>query len=364
MIDKLRDIFKDHKRQKRIMYDDIFFINGKDENDPEIKNLKVKLVEVACAQNSWGKRMPMAFVPLELQMSELRLHNMNIISKEELLTLNQRNEDLALTVEQIKYFLNDQHSLGKILYFDQHGLDNFIIVQPQLLVNILSSFITAKNFWPKDKELECILCALTDTGKISKQDLLKLWSQKQFHQHMPNDYLKEFIMQVLVHLDILVEPRHYSQKQESKITSYLVPCIVKRRLPVTDFYVKSADKMICLSYTFLKSFIPAALSFKLIGAAISRWPLQETPEGICLYHQAAILRVDGSNELHLLVEDDKVFVYLINKVNKDLIPPNIASTVQECLTLTMKKVIEFYHKRFGKSLSTSEVSKAFEIEVG
>jgi hypothetical protein len=64
------------------------------------------------------------------------------------------------------------------------------------------------------------------------------------------------------------------------------------------------------------------------------------------------------------VEDDKVFVYLINKVNKDLIPPNIASTVQECLTLTMKKVIEFYHKRFGKSLSTSEVSKAFEIEVG
>ena len=346
------------------MYDDIFFINGKDENDPEIKNLKVKLVEVACDQNSWGKRMPMACVPLELQMSELRLHNMNIISKEELITLNQRNEDLALTVEQIKFFLNDQHSLGKILYFDQHGLDNFIIVQPQLLVNILSSFITAKNFWPKDKELEGILCALTDTGKISKQDLLKLWSQKKFHQHMPNDYLKEFIMQVLVHLDILVEPKHYSQKQESKIHSYIVPCMVKRRLPVTDFYVKSADKMICLSYTFVQSFIPAALSFKLIGAAINLWPLQETPEGICLYHQAAILCVDGSNELHLLVEDDKVFVYLINKVNKGLIPPNIASTVQECLTLTMTKVIEFYHKRFGKSLSTSEVSKAFAIEVG
>jgi hypothetical protein len=56
-------------------------------------------------QNSWGKRMPMACVPLELQMSELRLHNMNIISKEELITLNQRNDDLALTVEQIKFFL-------------------------------------------------------------------------------------------------------------------------------------------------------------------------------------------------------------------------------------------------------------------
>jgi hypothetical protein len=181
---------------------------------------------------------------------------------------------------------------------------------------------------------------------------------------MPNDDFKEFIIQVLVHLDILVESKHYRQEQESKVQSYLVPCIVKRRLPVTDFYVESADKMICLSYTLLKSSIPAALSFKLIGAAINVWPLKETPEGICLYHQAAILCINESNELHLLVEDDKVFVYLINKDTKHFISPNIASTVQECLTLTMTKVLEFYHKSFGKSLSTSEVSKAFEIKVG
>jgi hypothetical protein len=289
---------------------------------------------------------------------------MNIISKVELTTLNQRNEDLALTVKEIEYFLNVQHSLGKILYFDQHGLDNFIIVQPQSLVNILRSFITDELFWPTDEKLRGILCTLTNTGKIAKQDLLKLWSQEKFHQHMPNDDLKEFIIQVLVHLDILVEPRHYRQEQESKVQSYLVPCIVKRRLPDTDFYVKLADKMICLSYTLLKSSIPASLYFKLIGAAINVWPLKETPEGICLHHHAAILCIDGSNELHLLVEDDKVFVYLINKVAKRFIPPNIASTVQECLTLTMAKVLEFYHRNFGKSLSTSEVSKAFELEVG
>jgi hypothetical protein len=366
LIDYLRKIFKVHKQQSHIIYDDIFFIDGRVIDDPEINKLKSKLVEVAF--ESWGKqgkRMPMAWVPLELQMSELRLHNnMNIISKEELRTLNQRNEDLALTVQQIECFLNVQHSLGKILYFDQHGLDNFIVVQPQSLVNILRSFITDELFWPKNEELRGILCTLTNTGKIAKPDLLKLWSQEKFHQHMPNDDFKEFIIQVLVHLDILVESRHYIQEKESKVQSYLVPCIVKRRLPVTDFYVKSADKMICLSYTLLKSSIPAALSFKLIGAAMNVWPLKETPEGICLYHQAAILCIDGSNELHLLVEDSKVFVYLINKFAKRSIPPNIASTVQECLTLTMTKVLEFYHKSFGKALSTSEVSKAFEIELG
>jgi hypothetical protein len=47
---------------------------------------------------------------------------------------------------------------------------------------------------------------------------------------MPNGDFKEFIIQVLVHLDILVEPKHYRQEKESKAQSYLVPCIVKSRL--------------------------------------------------------------------------------------------------------------------------------------
>jgi hypothetical protein len=179
---------------------------------------------------------------------------------------------------------------------------------------------------------------------------------------MPNDYLKAFIIQVLVHLDILVEPKHYRQEPEYTAPSYLVPCIVTRKPPETD--IKSADNTICLSYTLVESSIPAALSFKLIGAAINIWPLKKTKDGICLYHQAAILRIDGSNDLHILLEDDKVFVYLINKKGKGIIPPNIASVVRECLTFTMIKVLEFFHKSFGKSLSTSEVSKTFKIKVG
>jgi hypothetical protein len=295
----------------------------------------------------------------------MRSHNTTLISKEDITALNRSNEDLVLTDTQIEHFLKAQHSLGKILYLDQHGLDKFIIVQPQSLVNILRSFITDEHFWPQDKSLRDILLNMINTGEIAKKDLLKLWSQEEFHHHMPNNEFKEFLIQVLVHLDILVEPKRYSQEQKSIVQSYLVPCIVKRKLPVTDVYYKSReDKMICLSYKLLKSSIPTALSFKLIGAAMNVWPLKETPEGVCLYHQAAILCIDGSNELHISVKDNKIIIYLINKDAKRFIPPNIASIVQECLTLTLKKVLEFYHKSFGKSLSTSEVSTLFEIEIG
>jgi hypothetical protein len=87
----------------------------------------------------------------------MRLNKVTLISREVLIALNRNNEDLALTDAQIEYFLKVQHSLGKILYFDQHGLEKFIIVQPQSLVNILRSFITDEHFWPNDESLRDIL---------------------------------------------------------------------------------------------------------------------------------------------------------------------------------------------------------------
>jgi hypothetical protein len=97
-----------HDQHKRIIFDDIFFINGKDENDPEINRLKTKLVDVAFRQNSWGKRMPLAWVPLDLQLSKMRSDNTILISKEDLTVLNRSNEDLALADTQIEYFLKAQ----------------------------------------------------------------------------------------------------------------------------------------------------------------------------------------------------------------------------------------------------------------
>ena len=156
MTKDLQEMFQNHEQHKRIIFDDIFFINGKDENDPEINRLKTNLVEVAFRQTSWGKRMPMAWVPLDLQLSEMRSDNTTLILKEYLTALNRSNENLALTDTQIEHFLKSQHSLGKILYLDQHGFEKFIIVQPQSLVNILRSFITDEHFWPDDKICEIL----------------------------------------------------------------------------------------------------------------------------------------------------------------------------------------------------------------
>ncbi|VDI11029.1 Hypothetical predicted protein [Mytilus galloprovincialis] len=364
-VKKVTDMFGTHERKKHFVFDPVFFINGTDKNDQEIQNLKNQLVSIAQNQPSWGLPRPMIWVPLELLISNMKKDNVNIIFKSHLAEANKMNGDLALSDKQLDDFLLTQHALGKIMYFNQPELNNFIILYPPALVNILRSFVTDEIFWPEDKTLRKILRNMTDTGKIYKEDLLKLWQQKSFHTHIPDDDFKEFVIQVLIHLDVLVLPKRYSGKSNVHLDYFLVPCTVKEKMQMSFLDEKSfSNRTISLVYRLQQSSIPSALSFKLIGAISGIWPIKELNDCPLLYHCSAVLCVDGQTELRIIVEDKRVIIYLTHELSKHFISPNIAASIQECLTLTLEAVLTFYLSSVGKSYRKMNVSNLFQIEIG
>ncbi|XP_071177448.1 uncharacterized protein [Mytilus edulis] len=362
---KVTEMFGTHEMKKHIIFDPVFFINGTDTDDPEIQNLKKQLVNIAKNQPSWGVRRPMIWVPLELLISNMKKDNINITLKTQLVEANTMNGDLALSDKQLDEFLLTQHELGKIMYFNQPELNNFIILYPPALVNILRSFITDEMFWPEDDTLRNIHRRMTDTGKIYKTDLLKLWKQKKFHSHIPDDDFKDFIIHVLVHLDVLVQPKRYSNKSDAHVDYFLVPCTVKRKMPMSFMDDKSfASRTLSLVYRLQKSCIPSALSFKLIGAVSSIWPIMELNGRPLLYHSSAVLCVDVKTEFRIIVADAKVIVYLTHATCKSFISPDIAASIQECLSSTLEVVLKFYQRSIGKSHQRANLSNLFETEVG
>lgn len=344
------------------MYDMIFFVNATDPKDPEIKGLKDTLVDVAFKQSTWGQRMPLAWVPLELQISELRTKNISLIPKEKLQELNRSNEEFTLSEHNLDDFLKIQHSLGKILHFDTPGVGNFIIIQPTFMVNILRSFITDKLFWPKQKKLRHILENISSTGKVRKEELFQIWTQPQFEELVPTIQHKEYITQVLIHLDILVEPQHNSERKASS-TTYFVPCVVQGNLP-PELYPTDEQKTICLSYHLKDSLIPSALTFKLIAAPVTIWPLREINGRHCLYFQSAILNIDDCNQLLVLIRGQRVVVYLSNNVSRHLISPDVAASIKDYLTSTLQRVLYFYQECFGNRFINVDVASLFDTEVG
>ncbi|CAG2220165.1 unnamed protein product [Mytilus edulis] len=272
------------------------------------------------------------------------------------------NDDLALNEPQMEDFLVVQHSLGKLMYYSHPGLNNFIIIHPPALVNILRSIVTDEKFFPEDENLRSILKILTETGKIYKTDLLKLWQQEHFLQYMPNDTTQEFVVQLLVHLDILIIPKD-SKQTHSEADVYLVPCMIKSIRP-SDFNFGLEERTICLRYSLKRHSIPTALAYKLIGGSVNAWPLKYESNRPCLYHKAAVMHLNEDNELRIWVEDKQLMVNLTNKNSLLHISPDVTASVQECLTKNLDVSLSFHYKSFGRKMKLTEVSELYTIEVG
>ncbi|XP_052066348.1 uncharacterized protein LOC127705994 [Mytilus californianus] len=362
--EELTKMFSIHKHNKHIVCGRVFFINATNPKDLEIKNLTADLVEIAFQQPTWGERKPIAWVPLELVISEMKSRDVKLITKAEMKFLNESHNDFVLNDIQFEHFLKIQHSFGKILYFAFPGIDDFIVLQPVAMVNILLSFVTDECFWPRKKHLAKIHKDLHDGGSITKSDLFQLWNQKPFNEIMPDENYKKYILQVLIHLDVLIEPKRHKEGQ-SMANDYLVPCIVKTTAPA-NFLDKDVvgDRTLCIAYEMTDLAVPSALSFKLIATALVVWPLKEENGRPCLYYQSALLNVDERNELRIMIEGQHVMVYLTNAESIHLISPDVAASIQECLTLALTNILKFYLQSFGKFSVDLDVSRFFNIKVG
>ncbi|CAC5358232.1 unnamed protein product [Mytilus coruscus] len=228
--EELRTMFSSHKLQKHIMYNTVFFLNAMDAADRDIERLKDTLVDIAFQQSTWGQQMPIVWVPLDLQISDMRTDGVKLITKERLLEINKSNNEFALNERRFEDFLLVQHSIGKLLYFNEPALRDFIVIQPSAMVNILRAFITDIMFWPEKGLVRDILENLSSTGVLKKTDLFTLWSQPAFNEILTDVRTMEYIVQVLLHLDILVEPKRYTET-DAAADLFLVPCIVKEKIP-------------------------------------------------------------------------------------------------------------------------------------
>ena len=306
--------------------------------------------------------MPVAFVPLELSISEKRSQGIAILMKEDLQRMNKENEDLAIEDRKLSDFLQIQHVQGKVLYFNLPGLKDFIIIQPTVMVNVLKAFVTDRIFWPKDHI--SILNTLTESGKINKDDLFILWSQEPFNGILPSDDHKEYMVKVLVHLDILVRPTTF--RGDDYISNlYLVPCMVKSNIPDSCRNSIHKDTTISLTYILKDTYLPIALAYTLIGATTSIWPFKKDNQNrLCLYARAAIMNINDENELYLFVDSQHVEVHLHNKTSTSLISPDIASSVQECLTHALTKVLEFYYKSSDRCSRHFNAADHFTMKIG
>lgn len=367
----LQDLFQSHAGLKHLDFKPLIFVNATDKDDPEINTLRQQLMNGAMEHPRWGEPMPTAWVPLELQLAQQAEKGANILPKTEIKLLNLKNETMVLTDKQLELFLNIQHSLGKLLYFDTANLRDFVILTPAYLVEVLRSLVTEKQFWPKGERYQNIFQTMQKTGVVSRDDIYFVWNQDCFKHILPN---KVFMVDILAHLDILVAEKRSTDDFGSSlhgVSRFLVPSMLSS--PNDTQYLnkfRKSETSILLAYRFIEEVIPPALPYRFLASFIAMWGVKNYKnKKQMLFNNLAVVEVDAFHDVAVQVIENRVVVSLIHSQKKENIVPTLASAVQECLTAAIHRISEFYSTLSEEFYATAQNAESkmvmpFEIEFG
>ena len=271
------------------MYNELVFLNTQSKDDNEVESLKKILVDIAFSQPTWGEQLPKKWRYLQQSLAALKEKGRKIIKRKEVEKINEKNAETELDSNGLNSFLKIQHALGKIMYFDSGFLRELVIVDPFYMVTVLRSFVTDVRCWPKEEKYLSIHQALQDTGILKKTGLFRLWEQHDFKMLQCH---REQIAEILVHLDVLVQPKEYSKEsqKEAECDHFFVPCMVQK----TDStnYMRdncTSDRSISLTYKFASSIVLPAFAFRLFGACLSMWECKDYEGRKMLFLDSVVL---------------------------------------------------------------------------
>ncbi|VDI42894.1 Hypothetical predicted protein [Mytilus galloprovincialis] len=325
--------------------------------DPEMAKIKRVITEQATMQPTWGQNLPKCFIPLEWEFDSLLSRNIPLITMEQMERINYLQPVRPLTEEELKVFLKFQHSVGRILYFDEANLDQHIILSPTHLIDAFKSIVTDRGFCDGDtKRLES-WDLMSKKGIIEKKSIDKIWKKKKYIKFKDH---KEYLLGVMTHLDILVEPKRYDESQTRIPAEFYYVASMVRTNDTTGYLISPTftQSNIAIAFSHSSSMIPPALSFRFISYCLSIFAVKKygQKDDELLFHRSAVFNIDQSLDMCVNCDDEIIVVRLVHLRNRTLIMRDLASSIRECLAVALEKISQLYVKTSSTDFVASKSS--------
>ncbi|KAL3889154.1 hypothetical protein ACJMK2_001508 [Sinanodonta woodiana] len=295
---KLRQMLKSKPLVLHLV-DDIAIDNTL-ESDPSLEKLKRRIFELASQQPHWGEEKPARWLPLEQAIMTMRDSDVKVAP---LSLIEEINRSSSVKIEdrgELELFLNFQHDIGTILYFNADGLRENIVLNPQWMIDVFRSLITAKTFIKQHPTITEEWFEFEETGKLMHKLIDAIWTKEKpdFHDN------KEYLLLVMEKLNIIAKPMSYTMDGESvkKEDYYLAPCILRQETPreiicpESDPNEKSTS---ALCFVSKEKCLPPPIFHRLVGACLTHWPIAKQDEENLIYCGCCLFDIDKYHRLSL-----------------------------------------------------------------
>lgn len=272
------EIFDHYPHLKRCLHPDRTFAIGFPKTESELENLtdiKKCIAKLVRGSTSFEDRIRPIWAIFEhiLQRKKIK----RIISRKMLTKINNRlNEELRIDEAEIQKILCFLHRVGTLLYFDEEGLNETVVLDIQWFVDAFKTIINV----PVDKnDLDYSLQRFERTGVLDDEEIIKIWKSRAKEGHFSH---KKEILAYMERLELLA-------KIYENEALYYIPSMNKRKFENSDIYKEGSKSSILCFWFDEKGQLPVFIFYGIVLKCmkIPKWSVLRENDKICLYENSA-----------------------------------------------------------------------------
>ncbi|XP_045210260.2 uncharacterized protein LOC123561745 [Mercenaria mercenaria] len=339
--DNIRELFKGKQTLKHIFPQD-FALDTKNDAYETFNKFRKALLCVGQLYTTTQVHVPAKWIQLEKMLFSRR--EMKIIEFRKLMEIDSRSEFPLRDPEQVKVFLKHQHDQGTLFYFDEEPISEYVVLDPQFLVDAFKGLITADRFLRNRPDVYDLFQTLKAEGKLEPELIEKLWTNGEDKLIIAH---KRTILWFLQKHRIISEAMEFDETNLTTVGLgwYVIPSLLKDHSQVGEMIAFLRDKKqtkIQFVLSFDSSSVVPTVYHRLTAAVIGRWPIAEFRKRKLLFENLSVVRLGYDHAGIIEMNDRHIHLYVLN-----LSPPrNVSREIPDSFRRFTESVITYEFRKY------------------
>ncbi|CAG2247338.1 unnamed protein product [Mytilus edulis] len=157
----------------------INYISNTQPSDNTFDNLRRLIFEVAEDMPSWGEHYPVRWIYLEKALERQREKGDTVIKLDDIKEIAQNSSVPITSSDEVILFLQYQHEIGNLIFFNDQSLKDCVIIQPNWLIDAFKCIVCADEFrlFSKKPRYNTLL-NIKENGVITLNVLKEMFREK------------------------------------------------------------------------------------------------------------------------------------------------------------------------------------------
>lgn len=302
-----------------------FAVDNLHETDGTIDELRKTIFELG-SDIARKMKVPAKWIPLEDAL--LNAKDRNILKFEEIRVLNSANNEPIGTDDDLKLFLKYHHGKGMLVFFDEDVLSDYVIINPQYLIDAFKCIITSRKTCRMSVDLQEKWQLMTKDGVVEKRFVEEIWQQNTNGKFFENRHI---LLLFLQRHRILAELKQMddSTGEQIGLGKYLIPCLLQkqRKQGKVEKFLKGKKRTeVAIGFHIKHTIVIPIIYERVTAALLGKWSPIHFEDEALIFQNVGYFKIDPQHAGRIELNQKKGIEVMVIS----LCPPPYTPQPVEC----------------------------------